>query len=181
MTLEQISYLSQSIAAIAVVASLVFVGAQIRQSEKTQRAVMHDNRLRQIRETSLHLASPGVTDSYIKGSSAAPDITPTEWTQYFFAVFVQDITRDEQYRQYREGLISTERWLQTHMTIVNTMTMPGYRALYQVNRPLFSTEYQALLDGLAKEIVPLDPAYRFETWKSLAAAERARISGAAQS
>ena len=61
VTLERVSYASQTIAALAVIASLVFVGAQIRQNERTQRAVMHDNRLRQIRETSLHIASPGVT------------------------------------------------------------------------------------------------------------------------
>ncbi len=181
MTLEQISYLSQSIAAVAVIASLVFVGVQIRQSEKTQRAVMHDNRLRQIRETSLHLASPGVTDGFIKGSRGDSDISQTEWTQYFFAIIVQDITRDEQYRQFREGLISNERRRQTHSTIVASMTTPGCRALYPINRSLFSAEYQALLDGLAKKIAPLDPTYRFEAWKSLAAAERARISGAAQS
>jgi hypothetical protein len=66
VTLEQISYLSQSIAAIAVVASLVFVGVQIRQSEKTQRAAMHTSRLGQIRETAFHIASPGITEGYIK-------------------------------------------------------------------------------------------------------------------
>jgi hypothetical protein len=142
MTLEQVSSISQTVAAFAVVASLVFVGIQIRQGEKTQRAVMHDNRLRQIRETALHLASPGVTPSFIKGSAADPEITQTEWTQFFFATLVQDITRDEQYRQYREGLIGAERWRQTHATIAGSMTTPGYRAVYGMNRALFRCQRQ---------------------------------------
>lgn len=181
MTLEQISYLSQSIAAFAVVASLVFVGVQIRQSDKTQRAVMHDNRLRVLRETVLHISSPGVTDSFIKGSNADPDITQTEWTQYFLVTLVQDLTRDEQYGQFREGLISAERWRQTQATIAASMTAPGYRAMYPQIRFLLSPEYQALLDGLMKEVVPFDPRMRTEAWKSLAQAERARIGGASPS
>ena len=103
----------------------------------------------------------------------------TEWTQFFFATAVQDITRDEQYRQHREGLISAERGQQTRATIAASMTSPGYRAVYQLNRPLFSAEFQALLDGMMKDIVPLDQDWRFATWKSLAKAERARVGTAA--
>ena len=176
MTFEQISSVSQSIAAVAVVASLIFVGVQIRQGDKTQRAVMHDNRLRQIRETALHLASPGVTDSFIKGSAAAPDITETEWTQFFFASLVQDITRDEQYRQFREGLIGSERWRQTQATIVGSMTTPGYRAIYRLNRPFFSPEFQSMLDAMLDQVSAQDPAKRFEAWKAFATAERAALT-----
>jgi hypothetical protein len=137
---------------------------------------MHDNRLRQIRETALHLASPGVTESFIKGSAANPDITQTEWTQFFFATLVQDITRDEQYRQFREGLIGRERWQQTRATIAASMTTPGYRAIYRLNRPIFSEEFQSLLDGMLEELTGQDPAERFEAWKALAAVERAALS-----
>lgn len=51
MTLEQISYLSQSIAAVAVIAPLVFVGIQIRQSEKTHGIVAEISAKRQARAT----------------------------------------------------------------------------------------------------------------------------------
>lgn len=179
MTLEQLSDLSQTIAAVAVVVSLVFIGLQMRQNDKTQRAVMHDNRLRVLRETALHISSPGVTDSYIKGSRADPDISETELTQYFFLSLVQDITRDEQYRQFREGLISAERWGQTQATLAVSMTMPGYRAVYQVNRFLFSPEFQKLVDGLMKEATPFNPDARMTAWKALAATERARVDGGA--
>jgi len=43
MSLEQASYLSQVIAAIAVLASLVFVGLQIRQNTRSQRVVAVDS------------------------------------------------------------------------------------------------------------------------------------------
>lgn len=43
MTLEQASYLSQVVAAIAVLASLLFVGLQIRQNTRSQRVVAVDS------------------------------------------------------------------------------------------------------------------------------------------
>jgi hypothetical protein len=44
MTLEQISYLSQTIAAVAVVVSLVYLAIQVRQTERNQRAMMQQVR-----------------------------------------------------------------------------------------------------------------------------------------
>jgi hypothetical protein len=175
MTLDQISSISQTIAALAVVASLLFVGAQIRQSERTQRAVMHDNRMRQIRETLLHLASPGVSSSFVKGSVADPDITQTEWTQYFLTMAAGELTRDEQYRQFREGELGHASWQQTQALMAVSVTAPGYRALYPMNRLLLSEEYRALMDSMLEKIGGADPAKRFEAWKALAASERAAL------
>jgi hypothetical protein len=40
MTLERIYYLSQSIASIAVVCSLIYLALQVRHAERSQRGVM---------------------------------------------------------------------------------------------------------------------------------------------
>ena len=44
MTLEQIFYLSQSVASIAVVGSLIYLGLQVRSAERSQRAIMQQGR-----------------------------------------------------------------------------------------------------------------------------------------
>jgi hypothetical protein len=44
MSLEQIFYVSQSVAAIAVVASIVYLAQQVRQSERIQRAMVQQGR-----------------------------------------------------------------------------------------------------------------------------------------
>ena len=43
MTLEAVYFLSQIVAAAVIVASLLFVGLQLRQSDKTQRALVHQS------------------------------------------------------------------------------------------------------------------------------------------
>lgn len=44
MSLEQIFYVSQSIAAVAVIASLLYLAQQVRQAERVQRATMQQGR-----------------------------------------------------------------------------------------------------------------------------------------
>jgi hypothetical protein len=44
MTLEQIFYLSQSVASVAVVGSLIYLGLQVRSAERSQRAIMQQGR-----------------------------------------------------------------------------------------------------------------------------------------
>ena len=44
MSLEQVFYLSQSIASIAVVGSLIYLGLQVRSAERSQRAIMQQGR-----------------------------------------------------------------------------------------------------------------------------------------
>jgi len=44
MTLEQIFYLSQSVASVAVVGSLIYLGLQVRSAECSQRAIMQQGR-----------------------------------------------------------------------------------------------------------------------------------------
>lgn len=44
MTLEQIFYLSQSVASVAVVGSLIYLGLQVRSAERSQRSIMQQGR-----------------------------------------------------------------------------------------------------------------------------------------
>ena len=56
MTLESIYFLSQIVAAVALVASLLFVGLQLRHSDKTQRALVHQATIQRTIELNERLA-----------------------------------------------------------------------------------------------------------------------------
>ena len=58
MSLEHIFYVSQSIAAVAVIASLLYLSQQVRQSERVQRATMQQARADRITQATLALADP---------------------------------------------------------------------------------------------------------------------------
>ena len=58
MTLEEIFYVSQSIASLAVVGSLIYLGLQVRYAERSQRGIMQQGRADRTSQASLAMADP---------------------------------------------------------------------------------------------------------------------------
>lgn len=67
MTLEQIFYLSQSIASVAVVGSLIYLGLQVRSAERSQRAIMQQGRADRASNAALAIASPELARVFQSG------------------------------------------------------------------------------------------------------------------
>lgn len=68
MTLEQIFYLSQSIASVAVVSSLIYLGLQVRSAERGQRAIMQQGRADRASNAALAIAHPELARVFQKAS-----------------------------------------------------------------------------------------------------------------
>lgn len=62
MSLEQIFYMSQSVAAVAVVASIVYLALQVRQSERIQRAMVQQGRADRASHRAMIMASPDLAE-----------------------------------------------------------------------------------------------------------------------
>jgi hypothetical protein len=58
MTLEQTFFLSQTIAAAAVVISIIYLARQVNQAERVQRAMMQQGRVDRTSKASLTMAHP---------------------------------------------------------------------------------------------------------------------------
>jgi hypothetical protein len=71
MTLEQIFYLSQSVASVAVVGSLIYLGLQVRSAERGQRAIMQQGRADRASNAALAIASPELARVFQKGLISA--------------------------------------------------------------------------------------------------------------
>jgi hypothetical protein len=74
MTLEAASFLSQIVAAFAVVASLIYLALQMRQTSRNQQAQMHQSRLHIVRDLALRLADPEFATTWRAGATAEPSM-----------------------------------------------------------------------------------------------------------
>jgi hypothetical protein len=72
MSLEQIFYLSQTIASVAVVGSLVYLGLQVRAGDRNQRALMQQGRAARASQASLATARPELARIWRKGWRETP-------------------------------------------------------------------------------------------------------------
>jgi hypothetical protein len=75
MSLEQVFYLSQSIASIAVVGSLIYLGLQVRGADRSQRAVMQQGRADQASKAALSVANGELARVWQRGMEADPTKT----------------------------------------------------------------------------------------------------------
>ena len=114
MTLEAIYFISQIIAALAIVASLVFVGIQIRQNTKATRAAsaFEVNRMFGVVNVT---AAQNIDESMFRAKVFDPDRTPEEFTEQekaraaTMALGLSQLWL-AQFRMYREGSLSKEDW-----------------------------------------------------------------------
>ena len=176
MTLEQIFYASQVIAAAALVGSLIYLALQTRQTARNQRAMMHANREQAVEDISLKIGDPTFDVIWRDGAYASPDMDVLEAHQFAWFARAHFNRFQEHFLGWREELIADERWNTTCGHLQMILSYPGYRAFYRMWRSTANPEFRALADGLMddakKKSVPDDA----RAWMVLAAEEREAIS-----
>lgn len=158
MTLEQISDLSQAIAALAVVVSLIYLAVQVRQTERNQRAMMQQVRTDRGITLSKCFTEPHMASLMSKMAADSPDLTAEEQAQLTgyvrslvlnlldaHALHAMSFLSDEAYERAGAG----SRWF---------FAMPHARATWQgITRPQFTPRDAAIIDRMVMEGVPLAP------------------------
>ncbi|HEY3639247.1 MAG TPA: hypothetical protein VGK90_13955 [Rhizomicrobium sp.] len=173
MTLENIFYISQSIASIAVVGSLIYVGLQVRYAERAQRGMMQQARADRTSTGSLAVADAGLARIWLKGMAGDADLTPVELTQWLLMTRSAFLSGEDSVLQYRAGLMSKETY-DTYVAGVRFyMSRPGIRAAWKLHRMQFGPEFRAFTDVILSE-VPVAPAGdALAEWNALVRAEGA--------
>src|SRR5580704_14319817 len=99
MSLENIFYISQSVASVAVVASLIFVGIQVRGAERAQRAIMQQGRADRTSVTAIALADPVLARVWRKGVAGDTDLTRDEFTQWMMLARASFLSGEDSFLQ----------------------------------------------------------------------------------
>ncbi len=176
MTLEELYYISQIVAAIAIFCSLIFVGLQMRQNARNQRAVMHANRNQSITANLRMMADPALARVLQAGAAASPDMDALEVNQFVFHARATFSGMQHQFLERQEGLIDEVRWKITRGALSNLLTSPGYRAAYLMWREFGTTpQFRALCDGLIENGECRFPEDTTDVWRTLAAQQLEHI------
>lgn len=172
MTLEETYYVSQTIAAIAVIASLVYLALQTRQATRSTRAAMHENRVATVLRHIERATDPQSHPIWMKANSAAPDLSDAEIAKYVLEVGGWVVVWEERFRERREGLLDDSRWASSEKTIAAMTRSPGFRAVLALMRPQLDPGLAALLDkhiarGRAAPAGDMPGAWRMAAAKEL--------------
>ncbi len=150
MTLEELAYISQVIGVVAVLASLIFVGVQIRQNTTATRAGLHQSFTGAMNHLNATMAqSPDLSRIWLTGVKDRKALNETERWQFdmlclsYFHVF------DTMHYQTRMG-VREKKLLQAEENGLRTLiSLPGIRDWWSENPYGFSAEFRVYAETLA--------------------------------
>ena len=144
MTLDQISAISQLVAAVGVIASLVFVGLQIRGSAKAVRSATTQAVHEHFGRLYFELAqNPQALQTYIKGCTDASTLTTTEKEQFTcFAMGVLAFYQNA-FDQWRVDHLRADLWSGWETLLTNFLHTPGGASLWRERGYAFGKDFQA--------------------------------------
>jgi hypothetical protein len=172
VTLEDVYYISQSIASVAVVGSLIYVGLQVRYAERSQRGQMQQARADRASAASLTGASAELARIWMKGGAGDADLTPIEFTQWLLLTRAAFLSGEDSVLQYKAGLLSKETY-DTYVAGVRFyMAKPGFRGAWKLQRMQFGTAFRAFGDSMINEVSVAPAVDSLAEWNALVQAER---------
>jgi hypothetical protein len=111
MSLEQAAYLSQVIAAVGVLASLIFVGLQVRQNTRSQRVVAVDSLATAISAINVPaMESPAIGEALSKALQDWGSATREQRIIAHFFLFSFFKLHESAWYQRRNGVLDAAQW-----------------------------------------------------------------------
>lgn len=171
MSLEDLYYFSQILAAIAIVASLVFVGLQIHQSDKTQRAIMHQARIQRSMDMLMSSSDAHFVDAMGRVMTADASTSATDLGQAAALQRAMVLNLEDVVWQHKAGLLDDESLENVLHASRARFASPGMRAFWQMTRKGYGRHQIEMMEKLVITAVPThEPtADTVVTWRALIA------------
>ena len=156
MSLEQVFYLTQSIAAIAVLGSLVFVGLEIRHNSRETRAQTEQHIASSWFEMGRMIADHPVAlaaslRSTLKSFADLREEDRLVFVSILFALFKH---YENIFRQFRSGHIDAETWQAWSVHVLIYFQQPGVQAWWKIRGAAFSPAFRQFLELSGKPDLP---------------------------
>lgn len=148
MTLDQLAIVSQIVAAVGVIGSLIFVGLQVHQSNRMMRASAIRHHAERIQSVSKAIfESPDLANIWLQGGQDIDTLSPAERVRFInFYVYILRIW-EQLHLQKEAGSMDQQMW-QANVTILRDIhTMSGAAAAWRLRRHLFSRRFQKFYEG----------------------------------
>jgi hypothetical protein len=147
MTLEEIFYASQSIASVAVVGSLIYLGFQVRAADRSQRAIMQQGRADRASNASLTVAGAELAKVWEKGMAADPTLTREEVTQWLLLCRAAFLSGEDSFLQYRAGALDQAAFDSYCAGVRSYMSRAGFRAAWKISAGQFGKDFRDFVDA----------------------------------
>jgi hypothetical protein len=145
MNWEAISAVSEIVGAVAVVISLIYVAAQIRQNTKMMRATAKQS----LTDASQSLIYTAIDKSEEWVKLTTGDDASTREEDARMSLLVRAMLRgfETQCYQYESGLLEDDEWRALRAAIKDLCSLPGFNKYWQQLKPHMSERLKKVVDG----------------------------------
>ena len=165
MSLSELAALGSFFSGLGVLVSLVFlyfqlrqIGAQVKQAEKNQRAMMNQGALAGTRDIIRAFAEPQASALMSRVTAGERDFTAPELYQLSMLLRQSLIGMQDALFQHREGLIDDGTLENTSRVNRSLLAQPVFRTIWQQSRESYAPEVAARADKLVADRPVSKPA-----------------------
>jgi hypothetical protein len=158
MSLSDLASLGSFISAVAVLVSLIFlyfqlrqIGAQIRQAEKNQKAVIGQGRTNRMVELALRTAEPGLGEAMANVFTNSDALKPHQLFQFVHFSRALLLNAEDTFYQHENGLLEDEPYAGFVNAMRTTVANPAMRLMWEFHRRSYGAAFGAFVDKLAGE------------------------------
>ncbi len=171
MTLSDMADLGTLASSVAVVASLLYLSIQVRQSAVHQQGVMGQGRAQTLQEMVRAIsASPQHMEVMLRGWAGDPTLNRVLFNQFYWSCYSVFVTFEDTYHQRADGMIGRPAYHSALRAMEMQLSQPGVRAAWRIARDTFEPGFVAFIDSLAGDAHGPAISDRWEVWKKTVAA-----------
>lgn len=152
MSWEILQTLAEIVGAVGVMASLIYLSTQVRDSTIGVRASTFQANTELWQEWLLAVADPDFATANRLGLAGDEQIDPIQFHQFFLICRAMFLNFENQYFQCRQGVL--DRWTYAGYEPAMkqyVLAFPGIRAWWVLNRHGYGTEFARYIDRLIEE------------------------------
>jgi hypothetical protein len=159
VSLQDLGNVGEFVAAIGVIASLVYLALQIRQNTASVRDSAHVNSGRAAFAFDALIAhDPEIAGLWFRGITGVSDLKPEEVVR--FGALVHALLADNAmfFRLHRRGLVDDSEWNAWNETLMRYLAHPGFRAFARDSVGTVPREFGEYLESKLRFVQLGEPA-----------------------
>ena len=157
MSIQDLGSIGELVAAIATVATLVYLAIQVRQNTRALRSSTFQEISNDMSVSSQTLSSsPDLSAIMVKGSETLSTLTAEESIRFSFFLLMTFRRLESTYVQRQSGFIGRELTAGFERSVISTIDSGGGAEWWNTAKPAFSSDFVEYVDKKLRE----DPAPR---------------------
>lgn len=146
MNLTDLASIGALINGLAVLASLIYLNMQTRQTVKNQQSLMQHGRATQLIDWLQYIAAPDMQQIMIGGNEGK--LSVPEFASYNSIIWSMLIAYENNFVQHREGMLDDRQYAATTGSFRFQCSLPGFRANWMLLRTTFDAGFVSYVDKL---------------------------------